>query len=73
MIGLFFRKTSLFFPVILMLSGCAALPVRENAAAPPVTAASTARAGFHYSIAILHALNENMEEAIREMEEAIGL
>lgn len=73
MIELFLRKTILFFPVILMLSGCAALPVRENAAAPPVTAASTAGAGFHYSIAILHALNENMEEAIREMEEATGL
>jgi len=73
MIGLFFRLTILFFPMILMLSGCAVLPVRENTAAPPVTAASTAGARFHYSMAILHALNENMEEAIREMEEAIGL
>lgn len=73
MIGLLFRNTMLVFPVILMLSGCTSLPVREIAAEPPVAAASTAGAGFHYSIAILHALNENIGEAIREMEEAIAL
>ena len=73
MIGLCFRKTILFFPLILMLSGCTTLPVREKSAAPPVAATSTPGAGFHFSIAILHALNENMEEAIREMEEATGL
>ncbi len=72
MIRLFFRKTSLFLMIIFMFSGCAFLPVREDPLAPPVTASSAAEAGFHYSIAILHALNENMEEAIREMEEAIG-
>ncbi len=72
MIRLFFRKTSLFLMIIFMFSGCAFLPVREDPLAPPVTASSAAKAGFHYSIAILHALNENMEEAIREMEEAIG-
>ncbi len=67
-----FRNISLFFLMILIFSGCAALPVRGSAAPPPQPAPPRPPAGaaLHYSMAVLQALNDNMGEAIREMEEA---
>jgi tetratricopeptide (TPR) repeat protein len=59
MIRIFLRKTGWSLFVILILSGCAVFPVRENAAPSPPAAA--------------HALNENMDAAILEMEEALRL
>ena len=69
MIRIFLRKTGWAFFVILVLFGCAVFPVRENAApSPPDAAHSPSGAGYHYSLGILHALNENMDAAIMEME-----
>ena len=65
----------LLFPMIVTLSGCAALPLRNDAAhpqpAPP--ALRPEGAAFHYSLGVLLAMNANLEEAIREMEEARSL
>jgi tetratricopeptide (TPR) repeat protein len=69
MIRIFLHKTCCFF-VILILSGCAVFPVRENAVPPRAAAPSPSNAGYHYSLGILHALGENLDEAVREMEEA---
>jgi tetratricopeptide (TPR) repeat protein len=74
MIRIFLRKTGWAFFVILVLSGCAVFPVRENAAPSlPAAAHSPSGAGYHYSLGILHALNENMDAAILEMEEALRI
>jgi tetratricopeptide (TPR) repeat protein len=74
MIRMFLHKACCFFFVILVLSGCAAFPIRKNAVPlTPVAAHSRSGAGYHYSLGILHALNENLSEAIRELEEAIRI
>jgi tetratricopeptide (TPR) repeat protein len=62
----------LLFPMIATLSGCTAPPVRSDAAQPQ-PAPSAQRPGgaaFHYSLGILLAMNGNLGQAIREMEEA---
>jgi tetratricopeptide (TPR) repeat protein len=65
------RTMSLLVLTILTLSGCAAFPLRNDATHPqPVPEQSPDGAAFHYSLSILSALNENLEEAIREMEKA---
>ncbi|MBU3932470.1 MAG: tetratricopeptide repeat protein, partial [Proteobacteria bacterium] len=66
-----FRKTGWLFILILTLWGCAAVSAREKAAPPPpVPAGMPNSASFHYSLGVFHALQEDMGEAIREMEEA---
>ena len=66
-----FRITGPVLFMILVLSGCALCSVRQDAfpQAPDQTTLPSS-ASFHYALGVLHALNENMEEAIREMEEA---
>ena len=74
MIRMFLHKTCWFFFVLLVLSGCAVFPVRENAVpSPPAAAPSPSGAGYHYSLGILNALNENLDEATRELEEALRI
>ena len=62
----------LLFPMIATLSGCAAPPVRSDAVQPqPAPSALRSEgAAFHYSLGVLLAMNGNLEQAIREMEEA---
>src|SRR5512141_3089284 len=65
----------LLFPMIVTLSGCAAIPLR-NGTAHPQSAPPALRpegAAFHYSLGVLLAMNANLEEAIREMEKAHNL
>ena len=71
MIQKVFRITGPLLFTILVLGGCALSPVRQDAAPqPPIQTKPRSSASFHYTLGVLQALNENMEEAIREMEEA---
>ena len=58
--------------MIVTLSGCAALPLRNDAAHPqPASPALRPEgAAFHYSLGVLLAMNANLEQAIREIETA---
>ena len=69
-----FHKTGPFLFTILILGGCALSPIRQDAfpQAPDQTNLRSSPS-FHYALGVLHALNENTEEAIREMEEALRL
>jgi len=70
---MFLRKMGWVFFAMLLLSGCAVLPIRKDAAPSPPIAVYSPSAGYHYSLGILHALNENPDEAIREVEEALRI
>ena len=66
-----FRKTGPLLFTILVVGGCSLSPVRQDVSpqAPDQTNLRSS-ASYHYALGVLHALNENLEEAIREMEEA---
>jgi tetratricopeptide (TPR) repeat protein len=65
----------LLFPMIVTLSGCAALPPRNDTTHPQPAplALRPDGAAFHYSLGVLLAMNGNLEEAIQEMEKAHNL
>ncbi len=71
MIQVVFRITGSVLFTILILSGCTLSSVRQDAfPQAPDQMALRSSASFHYALGVLQALNDNMEEAIREMEEA---
>jgi tetratricopeptide (TPR) repeat protein len=74
MIQTFFRNPWVMVALLIPLAGCAALPagVRSDAPVPPQVV-SSGLSTFHYAAAILQALNDNPEEAIRELEEALRI
>ncbi len=58
---------------ILLFSGCTLFPVRQDTAAPQAAVPAPANAAYHYSLGILYALNDDLGEATRELEEALRL
>jgi len=58
---------------VVLLVGCSVFPLRKESASAPSHIMHSRSAAYHYSLGILHALNENPDEAIREMEEALRI
>ena len=65
------RKTGPLLLMILALGGCAVSPARQDLPQPlPKQANLSSGASFHYILGVLNSLNENLPEAIKEIEEA---
>ena len=65
------HKTGALLLMILTLCVCAVTQARQDLPRPlPTQSSPQSRASFHYILGVLHSLNENLPEAIREIEEA---
>ena len=58
---------------VVLLVGCSVFPLRKESSSAASRIAHSRSAAYHYSLGILHALNENPDEAIREMDEALRI